>query len=645
MGVVQLLQLTVLGILAIVALGAGGALRKHDERTLDNKVHHANAGRGVDWVLAGSANLAQHHRHLQADLTSVDSEDSTSDDSEDEDSEDSTSVDSEDSSDESEDEESEDSTSVDSEDSSEDSEDEGSEDSTSVDSEDSSDNSEDEDSEDSTSVDSEDSSEDSEDEGSEDSTSVDSEDSSDNSEDEDSEDSTSVDSEDSSEDSEDEDSEDSTSVDSEDSSEDSEDEDSEDSTSVDSEDSSDDSEDEDSEDSTSVDSEDSSEDSSDESSDDSSDEDSEDSTSVDSEDSSDDSPDDSSDDSSSDSSDSNDGCTTDEDCDTDIGEICCPEKHVCEDPVSPGACGDPHMTGFRGQKFDFTGDDGGWYSVLSHLPDIHLNMRVTSPVSSLPEITYITGVSIKTTDSDGTEHTITISVTNPHSLDSMCPEGQSPCLADGALTVELDGETALLAPGMVSLGPNVAIAAANLPGACRSFGFEKYWERKKAENAMMGRRLSEQNGLQDMSEWILGDPTATNMDECTEYVADAIGTGGETGLFSHDSEHTSFQILTPMGLIRLSHGRLHQLPMRDPTDRFDLPDHLTWQMNLAIDHHDLDERVARGILGETLVPTVDAKGKPIMQGMGSIRGSEEDYRVEGPQGTAFAQDMRHGHHG
>ena len=127
-----------------------------------------------------------------------------------------------------------------------------------------------------------------------------------------------------------------------------------------------------------------------------------------------------------------------------------------------------------------------------------------------------------------------------------------------------------------------------------------------------------------MSEWILGDPTATNMDECTEYVAEATAAGGELGLFSHDSEHTSVQILTPVGRVRLSHGRLHQLPMRDPTDHFDLPDHLTWQMNLAVDHHDIDATAARGILGETLVPTVDGNGKPIMQGMASIRGVQED---------------------
>ena len=290
------------------------------------------------------------------------------------------------------------------------------------------------------------------------------------------------------------------------------------------------------------------------------------------------------------------------------------------------------MTGFRGQKFDFTGEDGSWYAVLSALPGIHVNMRVTTPVPSLPEITYITGVSVRARDADGVDHTIVITVADPHSLDSACPDGVSPCLAEGALDVRLDGETALLGPGEVVLGPGVAVSAVNLPGACRSFGFEKYWERKKAEYTAERRRLTFPGGLQDMGEWVLGDPTVTNMAECEEYVARAVAAAAATdggggadggGLFAHDSEHASFQIVTPIGRIRLSHGRLHQLPMRDPTDRFDLPDHLTWQQNLAIDDHELGLD-ATGILGETLVPTRSEEGTPIMHGMQAIRGSQED---------------------
>ena len=160
---------------------------------------------------------------------------------------------------------------------------------------------------------------------------------------------------------------------------------------------------------------------------------------------------------------------------------------------------------------------------------------------------------------------------------------------------------------------------------------DRYWERKQAEYAASGRRLLTPSAhMEDMSEWILGDPTATNAAECAEYVAGATaaggggGGGGDAGLFGLDSEHASFQILTPVGKIRLTHGRLHQVAVRDPTGSFHLPEHLTWQMNLAIDHHGIDPSVAGGILGETLVPTLDDEGEPIMQGMGSVRGMQED---------------------
>eukprot|EP00903_Cladosiphon_okamuranus_P020451 g18771.t1 len=330
-------------------------------------------------------------------------------------------------------------------------------------------------------------------------------------------------------------------------------------------------------------------------------------------------------------------CTVDtEDADCNTGMECCPILKVCETPnLTTGACGDPHMTGFLGQKFDFTGEDGAWYCLVNDGPSMHLNMRVTAPVPSVPEITYITGLSIITKDVESVDHTIEISVSNPHNLHSSCPEGVSPCLAGGALRVKLDGHESLLSPGEVTLGPGVAISAVNLPGACRSFGFEKYWERKKLQNAGGGRNLGLVGFMQDMGEWILADPTATNMEECAQYVAVA----GETGLFEHASEHVSFQIMTPTATIRLSHGRLHQLAMRDPTDRFDLPDHHTWQMNVAIDHHDVSLE-ATGVLGETVVPVVDGHGKLVMKGMEAIRGSQEDYRVAGALETAFTLGSR-----
>lgn len=62
--------------------------------------------------------------------------------------------------------------------------------------------------------------------------------------------------------------------------------------------------------------------------------------------------------------------------------------------------------------------------------------------------------------------------------------------------------------------------------------------------------------------------------------------------------------------------------MHDPTDQFDLPDHLTWQMNLGIDYRSVSLD-AKGVLGETSAPTRDASGTRIMHGIEPIRGTQE----------------------
>ena len=71
------------------------------------------------------------------------------------------------------------------------------------------------------------------------------------------------------------------------------------------------------------------------------------------------------------------------------------------------------MTGFFGQKFDFTGNDNGWYALISDPPTMQINMRVTVPVPSVPETTYITGFSVLTTDDDGLDHSIVVAAKTP----------------------------------------------------------------------------------------------------------------------------------------------------------------------------------------------------------------------------------------
>lgn len=95
------------------------------------------------------------------------------------------------------------------------------------------------------------------------------------------------------------------------------------------------------------------------------------------------------------------------------------------------------------------------------------------------------GLSVLTTGANGFDHSIIIEVKDPHSLASSCPAGVSPCLADGSLSVVLDGQEALLAPGTVSLSPDVEVSAANLPGACRSFGFEEVGRSSRSKKPVL----------------------------------------------------------------------------------------------------------------------------------------------------------------
>lgn len=224
-------------------------------------------------------------------------------------------------------------------------------------------------------------------------------------------------------------------------------------------------------------------------------------------------------------------------------------------------------------------------------------------------------------------------VENPHSLDSECPAGVSPCLANGALTILLDDEE-VTTPGESLLGSGVSFGAVNLPGECRPFGFEKYWAQKVREaeggSGSAGRRLEEASTM-SMAEWILSDTLATNRKECKAWVEGASG-----AIFDHQSEHVSFQLSTPTFAVRLNYGKLHQVAMRDPSDQFDLPDHTTHQMNIGLSKMLLGEAPG-GILGETTRVRVDADGEPIMTGLAAISGAERDYKVDGPLGTVFNQ--------
>eukprot|EP01018_Ginkgo_biloba_P018227 Gb_33389 [translate_table: standard] len=56
--------------------------------------------------------------------------------------------------------------------------------------------------------------------------------------------------------------------------------------------------------------------------------------------------------------------------------------------LNPGAFGDPHFTGWDGSHFDFTGQPGTIYCMLSD-PNIHINMKLDGEAQESPETNEI----------------------------------------------------------------------------------------------------------------------------------------------------------------------------------------------------------------------------------------------------------------
>lgn len=103
-------------------------------------------------------------------------------------------------------------------------------------------------------------------------------------------------------------------------------------------------------------------------------------------------------------------------------------------------CDDPHMQGLLGQAIDWSGEDGGWYCLVSDESiNLHINVRLTAPLpTEFLNRQLITGLGIV---SEG--HSLIIEVANPYGIETTgCPRGVSSCLADGGLRATTDGQEA-----------------------------------------------------------------------------------------------------------------------------------------------------------------------------------------------------------
>ncbi|CAN0084804.1 unnamed protein product [Ectocarpus sp. 8 AP-2014] len=290
-------------------------------------------------------------------------------------------------------------------------------------------------------------------------------------------------------------------------------------------------------------------------------------------------------------------------------------------------CGDPHMQGLRGQRIDWSGVDGGWYSLIKdENADLHVNVRLSAPLpEKFPDRQLMTSLAVL---SEG--HSLVIEVKNPYTIDTDgCPEGVSPCLANGGLRIIVDGqevdELLRLSRQVPVADGAMTVSASNLPVECRQFGGDRIWAHMY-EDMMLGRRQLRDG--ESLEEWILRYDSMAAPGWCAKFIA-------ENDLADLQSNHAIFKIETPTVTVRLNAGVNYQGNGELNGDRRVLPDLEFWQMDVGMEGLDVDNPALSGLTGETARPVYDENGKPIMEGFDAFRGTVEDYRVPGALGVHF----------
>lgn len=285
------------------------------------------------------------------------------------------------------------------------------------------------------------------------------------------------------------------------------------------------------------------------------------------------------------------------------------------------------MTGLQGQRFDFSGVDGGWYSMIKEDEhDFHINVRLTAPLpEEFPHRQLMTSLAVLW---EG--HSLVIEVEEPYTVDTDgCPKGVSPCLANGGLRIHVDDQRVerlhqFTRQASVADG-TILISASNLPVECRQFGGDRIWARIFEDMMVKTRQL---RGDDSLEEWILKYNSMAAPDWCAKYIA-------ENDLADLQSNHAIFKIETGTIMIRLNAGVNYQGEGEKDWDGRTLPELEFWQMDVEIHGLNVDDPTLSGLLGETARAVYDENGEAIMEGFDAFRGTGEDYRVSSALGVHF----------
>ncbi|MEP2987346.1 MAG: hypothetical protein ABJO88_00165, partial [Parasphingorhabdus sp.] len=136
---------------------------------------------------------------------------------------------------------------------------------------------------------------------------------------------------------------------------------------------------------------------------------------------------------------------------------------------------------------------------------------------------------------------------------------------------------------------------------------------------------------EEFKTWILQEGSMAAPTWCEKFLREE----GLPGLLAVQSNHAIFHVITPTASLRINIGVNHQDRVTSEDGAIVLVAELDfWQGDVGVEGSRFSDAVS-GMLGETSRPVLDKHGLPIMQGLGAIRGTPEDYRVDGPLGVDF----------
>ena len=282
--------------------------------------------------------------------------------------------------------------------------------------------------------------------------------------------------------------------------------------------------------------------------------------------------------------------------------------------------GDPHMPGLRGEQTEWSGVDGGRYSLIKDDDSqVHINLRVTAPLAAeYPDRQLVTGLSVI---SDG--RSLVVEVKDPDTVATTCfLDGITPCFAGDALRVTLDGSEAndLTYPmgNKIIHSGAMVLSAANLLAECTKFGGEKSWEDTFA-NIQAGHRLLE--AYESFKNWVINSRSLATPEWCGKDFS-------QRGHEQVQSTFVTFKIQTSSVTLRLNAGTNYQGRGETDWDGRFLPDIEFWRMYVSLANVHLAD-ASTSIFGETSRPVLNENGVESMEGQRIIRVAVEDYRLSG----------------